>query len=168
MDIQPPTTAIDPQVHAPADSPAPNLPRSVLNCHLRLLLAALPTEGVASEMVALNAEAAQAMFFEMQPRTGLEAAAAARAIAAMDLCARAARPVRRTTWRYASAPAPVPARALPIPRSGRRASPSGQPSPPRRSRRSRPRRHCRCPSNRSGSMRATASAAPFPTGTSHG
>lgn len=83
-------------IHVPDHLSDLALPPVVLNCVLRSLYAALPSDGGTPETVAEDREAARAMFFALQPRDPAAAAAAARAIAAhfacMDLYARAARP----------------------------------------------------------------------------
>jgi hypothetical protein len=87
MDMQTPNIAIE----VPA-----RLSPALLNCLLRQLAAALPTDGLAPEIAAENVEAAREMFFAMQPRDAAEAAAAVSAVAAhfaaMDQFARATQP----------------------------------------------------------------------------
>jgi len=88
MDMQTPTE--------PIEVLSPHVPRALLNCLLRMIIAALPTAGLGSELAAETEEAARAMFFGMQPRDPAEAAAVARAVSAhfasLHMYARAARP----------------------------------------------------------------------------
>ncbi len=83
-------------IEAPAGEAATGLPAALLNCLLRMLIAALPLQGLSPETAAETEEAARAMFFGMEPRDPAEAAAASRAVAAhfacMQVYARAARP----------------------------------------------------------------------------
>ncbi len=88
MDMQTPDAA--------PETPTTSLPRSVLNCLLRMLLAALPLDGLSPEIAAETEDAARHMFLDLQPGNAAEAAAAARSVAAhfaaMQMYARAARP----------------------------------------------------------------------------
>ncbi len=92
MDMQTPDAATD----TTPTTPTTSLPRSVLNCLLRMLFAALPLDGLSPETVAETEDAARHMFLDLQPANAAEAAAAARSVAAhfaaMQMYARAARP----------------------------------------------------------------------------
>ena len=87
---------MDMQTPADPTDTASRLPPAVLNCLLRMLAAALPSEGLTPEIIAENLEFARAMFFAFQPHDAAEAAAAIRAVAAhfasMDMHARAFKP----------------------------------------------------------------------------
>ncbi len=90
--MQTPALTTDPAAGAPESA----LSHSLLKCLLRGLAATLPDAGDAdAEVAAEIREVACELFFAMQPRNPIEAATAARAVAAhfasMDMFARAAR-----------------------------------------------------------------------------
>ena len=130
----------------PPDAPTETttLPPGVVNCMLRLALAALPVAET-PEIAAENAETARAMFFALQPKDAAEAAAAVRSIAAtfasLDLYARAARPgLSDETARSLRASANACSRTAdaaerrfrkPAPKPQRPAAPEPEPPPPR-------------------------------------